>query len=65
MTTDTHTPTAHRTRIIRAASIGAVAGVIASLMMAAYARIAAATYQGSGFFTPRYHIASTFTRPTT
>lgn len=43
--------------------MGAVAGVIASLMMAAYAMTAAATYQGSGFFTPLYHIASTFTSP--
>lgn len=62
MSTDTHAPTT-RTRFARAASMGAVAGVIASLMMAAYAMIAAATYQGSGFFTPLYHIASTFISP--
>ncbi len=59
---DTRAPTT-RTRIVRAASMGAVAGVIASLMMAAYAMIAAATYQGSGFFTPLYHIASVFISP--
>ncbi|WP_225443665.1 hypothetical protein [Lolliginicoccus lacisalsi] len=37
---------------------GAIAGVIASLAMAAFAMTAAATYQGVGFFTPLYHIAS-------
>ena len=56
-------PTTSRTWLNRAASMGAVAGVIASLMMAAYAMIAAATYQGSGFFAPLYHIASTFISP--
>ena len=61
MSTDIHAPA--RTRIARAAPIGAIAGVIASLMMAAYAMIAAATYQGSGFFTPLYHIASVFISP--
>lgn len=53
-------PTTSRTSLTRTASIGAVAGVVASLMMAAYAMIAAATYQGSGFFTRLYHIASVF-----
>ena len=43
MSTDTHAPTT-RTRIARAASMGAVAGVIASLMMAAYTMIAAAIF---------------------
>jgi len=62
MSTDTQAPTT-RTRIVSAASMGAVAGVIGSLMMAAYAMIAAATYQGSGFFTPLYHIASVFISP--
>ncbi len=52
-----------RTRITRGASMGAMAGIIASLMMAAYAMIAAAIYQGSGFFTPLYHIASVFISP--
>lgn len=63
MSTSTSTPTEFRTPLVRAALMGAVAGVIASLMMAAYAMIAAATYQGSGFFTPLYHIASVFISP--
>ena len=42
---------------------GAVAGALASLAMAIFAMVAAATYQGSGFFTPLYHIASTFLSP--
>ncbi len=62
MNTATRTPTS-RTPLVRAASTGAVAGIIASLMMAAYAMLAAATYQGTGFFTPLYHIASTFISP--
>ena len=49
MTTATSTATTFRTSLVRAASMGAVAGVLASLIMAAYAMIAAATYQGSGF----------------
>ena len=57
------TPTRFRTSLVSTASMGAVAGVIASMMMAAYAMIAAATYQGSGFFTPLYHIASVFISP--
>ncbi len=39
---------------------GAVGGAIASLVMAMYAMVASATYQHRGFFTPLYHIASTF-----
>lgn len=39
---------------------GALAGVIGAAMMAMYAMIASATYQHHGFFTPLYHIASTF-----
>lgn len=62
MSTDTHAPTT-RIRITRDAWMGAMAGIVASLMMAAYAMIAAATYQGSGFFTPLYHIASVFISP--
>ncbi len=62
MSTATQAPTT-RTRLVRAASTGAFAGVIASLMMAGYAMIAGATYQGSGFFTPLYHIASVFISP--
>lgn len=33
------------------------------MVMAIYAMIAAATYQHTGFFTPLYHIASTFIAP--
>jgi hypothetical protein len=44
---------------------GALAGLIGSIVMAMYAMIAAATYQHSGFFTPMYHIASTFIAPDT
>ena len=63
MSTASATPTTLRTSLVRAASLGAVAGIIGSLMMAAYAMLAAATYQGSGFFTPLYHIASVFISP--
>ncbi|WP_245720174.1 hypothetical protein [Nocardia uniformis] len=42
---------------------GALAGIVASLVMAMYAMIAAATYQDTGFFTPLYHIAATFIEP--
>ncbi len=44
-------------------TIGAGAGVVASVVMAMYAMFAGATYIGSGFFTPMYHIASTFSAP--
>lgn len=44
---DTMTTITFRTSLVRTTSMGAVAGVIASVMMAAYAMIAAATYQGS------------------
>ena len=47
----------------RRLALGAVAGVIASLVMAMYAMIAALTYQGTGFFTPLYHIASLVISP--
>jgi hypothetical protein len=44
----------------RAIWIGLVGGVIAALVMAAFAMIAAATYQATGFSTPLYHIGSAF-----
>ncbi len=44
---------------------GAVFGMAASLVMAAFAMMAAATYQHVGFFSPLYHIASTFISPST
>jgi hypothetical protein len=52
-------------RIGHAAIIGAIGGVIASLVMAGYAMIASVTYQHHGFFTPLYHIASVFIAPKT
>jgi hypothetical protein len=48
-----------------AASWGVAAGIGASLVMAMYAMIAAWTYQGTGFFTALYHIASVIAAPDT
>ncbi len=42
---------------------GAVWGIIAAAVMAMLAMIAGATYLGSGFFTPMYHIASSVIAP--
>ncbi len=42
----------------RAIGVGAVGGAVAAIVIAMFAMIAAATYQGSGFFTPMYHIGS-------
>jgi hypothetical protein len=42
---------------------GAVLGAGAAIVMAIFAMIAAATYQGTGFFTPLYHIASSVLDP--
>jgi len=50
---------------LKAGVVGGVAGFVASMMMAAFAMIASATYQHHGFFTPLYHIASTFISPAT
>lgn len=47
---------------LRAIVLGAVAGVVASLVMAMYAMIAA-WEAGTGFFTPLYHIASLVAAP--
>jgi len=57
--------TATTTRVAPAVVRGAVFGMAASLFMAAFAMMAAATYQHFGFFTPLYHIASTFISPST
>jgi hypothetical protein len=43
--------------------IGALWGLVAAAAMAMYAMVASATYQGTGLFTPLYHIASTFIDP--
>lgn len=50
-------------RTSRLALGGAIAGTAASVVMMTYAMVAASTYQDAGFFTPLYHIASTFTEP--
>ncbi len=42
---------------------GLIAGAAAAAIMIAYAMVSAATYQDTGFFTPLYHIASTFIEP--
>ena len=42
----------------RTIGMGGVAGLVAAIVMGIYAMVAAATYQGTGFFTPLYHIAS-------
>lgn len=44
----------------RATVVGILAGAVAALVMGAVAMMAAATYQGTGFFTPLYHIGSAF-----
>lgn len=59
------TPTGAATRIGPAILRGALFGMAGSLVMAAFAMMAAATYQHVGFFTPLYHIASTFVSPST
>jgi hypothetical protein len=59
------THTAAGVRVGHAVGVGAVAGIIAAVVMAGYAMIASVTYQHHGFFTPLYHIASTFIAPKT
>ena len=54
------TSKAAQAHVISALAKGAAAGVVGAVMMAMYAMIASATYQHHGFFTPLYHIASTF-----
>lgn len=51
------TRTTSTTPLARALLVGAVAGVVASLVMALYAMLAAYA-KDTGFFTPLYHIAS-------
>lgn len=48
--------------LVKGATLGAGAGVVASLVMAMYAMIAA-WIKGDGFFTPLYHIASLWISP--
>lgn len=63
MSAQTIHPTTERTSLARGLTAGAAAGVLASLAMAAFAMVAALTYQGVGFFTPLHHIASVFVSP--
>jgi hypothetical protein len=49
----------------RSAGTGALLGAVAAIAMGTFAMIAAATYQGTGFFTPLYHIASSVLDPST
>lgn len=59
--TETHTATSVLdASVTRAGVIGLVGGMVAAMVMAAYAMTAAATYQDTGFFTPLYHIGSAF-----
>jgi hypothetical protein len=64
MTSSTETSRLSATRpgLGRAALTGAVAGILASIVMAVYAMIAA-WINGVGFFTPLYHIASVLISP--
>ncbi|MHB1290516.1 hypothetical protein, partial [Georgenia sp.] len=63
--TSSHVTTASPTSrsVGRSALRGALLGAGASLVMAAFAMMAAVTYQATGFFTPLYHIASTLISP--
>ena len=60
----TRTTTPSTTSLGRAILVGAGAGILASLVMAAYAMIAGWA-KGAGFFTPLYHIASLWASPNT
>ncbi len=53
-----------QTDIGAAVRTGALWGLVAAAVMAMYAMVAGATYLGSGFFAPMYHIASTVIEPT-
>ncbi|MDP8970382.1 MAG: hypothetical protein M3N52_07800 [Actinomycetota bacterium] len=44
----------------KAVAVGLAAGLVGAVAMAMFAMVAGATYLGSGFFTPMYHIASAF-----
>ncbi len=48
-----------------ALATGAIAGIVGAVVMAMFAMIAGATYHGTGFFTPMYHIASSVISPET
>jgi hypothetical protein len=46
-----------RTTLEKVAERGIFAGLVAGVVMALFAMVASATYQGRGFFTPAYHAA--------
>jgi uncharacterized membrane protein YagU involved in acid resistance len=50
-------------KVTQLLTLGALWGLVGAIVMAIYAMIAGATYLDSGFFTPLYHIASTFVDP--
>ncbi|MFN2389956.1 MAG: hypothetical protein ABR575_10190 [Actinomycetota bacterium] len=52
-----------KTDVGAAVRTGASWGIAGAVVMAMYAMIAGATYLGSGFFTPMYHIASSVIEP--
>ena len=58
----TRRTTASTVSLGRGVLVGAVAGILASLVMAMYAMIAGWA-KGAGFFTPLYHIASLWASP--
>ncbi len=45
--------------------VGVAAGLAGAVVMAMFAMIAGATYHGTGFFTPMYHIAASVIAPDT
>ena len=55
--------TSERSSVTQLVRLGALWGMAGAFVMAIYAMIAGATYLNSGFFTPMYHIASTFIDP--
>jgi len=47
----------------RWATLGAVGGVLGGLLMITYAMVVSFAYKDVGFFTPLYHIGTTFSAP--
>jgi hypothetical protein len=57
--------TSVRVRARSAVFAGVGAGILGAALMAAFAMTASATYHGTGFFTPLYHIAASILSPDT
>ncbi len=53
----------HRAALQRGATVGVVGGIVAAAVMAMYAMVVSAAVKDVGFFTPMYHIASSFISP--